>query len=132
MRLPLLLRFLAAALLSAQGWACSSDNESNVDQDSEWGPLAVIDVPNEGAEDSLGGHGALRISSDCVFLELEGGDARTTLVWKNSQVDWDPERRTIYYESYDGHRLELMDGDSVAVGGAAPYSEHPAMTVNRS
>ncbi|HSH22118.1 MAG TPA: hypothetical protein VK992_05870, partial [Candidatus Caenarcaniphilales bacterium] len=52
--------------------------------DSRWGPLAVVDVPNRPAALA---EGTLEVTDRCVFLIKQG--ERVLLVWPADETEWD-------------------------------------------
>lgn len=78
-----------------------------------WGPLAV--VAGDGSGDLALIEGILKVSDECVLLHERGEDV--LLVWPADRTSWDPDTKTINYESTDGAATTLRDGDLVTFGG---------------
>jgi len=121
----------AAVLLCALGAvACSpaspappsptADASPSQLEQGDWGPLAVIDFP-AGDTDLAALGGPLEISETCVVV------SGYTLIWRNSQTQWDPERRAIlFHEVFQGDEVvALADGDDVRLGGGEVFGELP-------
>lgn len=80
-------------------------------ESTEWGPLAVVDGASGSGRDGGLGPGVLRITEECVTL----GDV--TLVWRNSQTDWDSRSLEIAFDRGQRGSLTLLDGDILGLGG---------------
>lgn len=69
--------------------------------------------------------GTLDISPGCVRLVLKNKES-VLLVWPDP-TSWNASKQTIDFVSAFGDRLELRDGDQVALGGA---DRHPTVSPN--
>lgn len=103
-----------ACLVAAVGVACDgSDEEREVTGppvfESDWGPLAVVDGQFRGGTDKGNPPGTLQILEECVVYE------GATLVWRDSQVSWDPAEREISFSYVSRRDIVLADGDVVGI-----------------
>ncbi len=112
--------------------ACSDDQEP-AQSDAEnlagrdYGPLAVVDFPNDddGASLASGGDGVLEVSGTCVALRLSSG-RRVVPVWRADDVVWDSQNNAIIFsDSVGGETAELHDGDTLAIGGESLWGDVP-------
>ena len=112
------------ALLFAVGTSCGNDGESDVaDTQTDWGPLAVIDLPGGGGGDEFGGEGRLTITDKCVTVP-RASEGQVTLVWSTSNTTWDDQNKQISFTGITGNvDLVLSDGATVSVGGDVTNEE---------
>ncbi|MGH2445908.1 MAG: hypothetical protein ACRDGD_07705 [Candidatus Limnocylindria bacterium] len=76
-----------------------------------WGPLAVIEAPADGS-DMARLAGTLLIGETCASM---GG---TTPVFRNSEVHWSPDSRSItFWDPIANVAVDLRHGDHVGFGG---------------
>ncbi len=79
------------------------------------GPLAVVEDTGGGRSDALGGTGTVVVTDHCVELDVRG--TRRLLVWRSSDVRWDPAARAVVFSPEGGRATVLGDGTTVTVGG---------------
>lgn len=84
-----------------------------------WGPMAMVQDPLRDSLDQGFGPGQLIIGDACVTLRTEASE--TTLVFRDWQVIWNPASATIVFGDPSGELLELTTGDSLTLGGYAPW-----------
>lgn len=77
----------------------------------DWGPLAVVTVSGDQARTE----GTLRITTECVFLEM--GEGQGLVVWPAGPTRWNAGDRTIAFTNDSGGTVTLASGDVVAFGG---------------
>ena len=104
-----------ACLLVTVGVACDEGDEEREFTglpvfESDWGPLAVVDGQLQGGTEEGRPPGTLRILEDCVVYE------GATLVWRASQVHWNPDAGRIIFDVNTPGRITLADGDVVGIG----------------
>jgi len=88
----------------------------------EWGPMPMVHDESGVSLDAGLGPGTLVIGATCTTLEAEG--RVTTLVWRDWQVLWDRDARTIGFAALSGDDyFELADGDRLSLSGYAPWAE---------
>lgn len=86
----------------------------------EESPLATWDPSGvELFHDATVGSGTLRITDDCVLLQLDNAK-QVLLVWPEP-TSWNPSTQTIEFVSprAEQERMELRDGDQLRPGGSA-------------
>ena len=106
------LALVAAVLALFVAAACEADR---------WGPLAVIHEAAEVVIQVHGGEGDVEIGPDCVTLTNE--NRTITLVWRDSQTDWDGIPGQIVFHDVVRGDLRISDGDRIAVGGTRPKDD---------
>jgi hypothetical protein len=125
---------LGVATVLALLVACASPQASTMaaTEESEWGPLAVLEAPalsegqRRGRPEAEVGRGTLVISDECVYIGSppvgsdDGGPSGLTLAWLDIDVSWDPEERAITFkpEESDDPPVRLVDGTEISVGGS--------------
>jgi hypothetical protein len=84
-----------------------------------WGPMAVVQDTLHDSLDQGFGPGVLSIGEACVTFKGEGWE--TTLVFRDWQAVWDAAAGTIALQDPSGERLVLKTGDTLILGGYAPW-----------
>ncbi|MGH9052685.1 MAG: hypothetical protein ACRDWX_06700 [Acidimicrobiia bacterium] len=107
-----------------QGRSQSPTDPAISDTERSWGPLAVEPLP-EGSGAALIA-GTLKVTEDCVILDEQGEDV--LLVWPADRTSWNPESRTIAFETRDGQMVTLTDGDEVKFGGGGSSMEEDGLS----
>jgi hypothetical protein len=115
--------------------ACASPQASTTaaTEESEWGPLAVLEAPAL-SEGQVRGRpqaglapGTLVISDECVYIgsppvdsDVAAEPSGVTLAWLDIDVSWDPEERAITFkrEESDDPPVRLVEGIEISVGGS--------------
>lgn len=86
-----------------------------------WGPMAMVQDPLRDSLDMGFGPGTLNVGEACVTFRTEASE--TTLVFRDWQVIWDRANAAIVLGEPSGGVLELKTGDTLVLGGYAPWDE---------
>lgn len=126
--LPAVAIGLVALVLAWLAWAAWGPRSSTTSE--EWGPLAVSRHPTGG--DTALTSGVLRVSDQCVVLELPDGGV-ALVVWPGSQTEWDAADGRIRFHKPDGSVTELRDGQQVSLAGSGTLfdGDQPAEATSR-
>ena len=89
-----------------------------------FGPLAVIEDRGGGQSDALGGTGTVIVGERCVELDVQG--TRRLLVWRSTDVRWDPATRAILFAPRGQPPIVISGGTHITVGGEALPTDEPA------
>lgn len=115
---------MSAACGGGQGRLPGPTDPAISDAKRSWGPLAVVPPP-EGSGTALIA-GTLKVTEECVLLDERGEDV--LLVWPADRTHWNPESRTIAFETSDGQMLTLSDGQEVKIGGGGSSMEEGGLS----
>jgi len=83
--------------------------------------MAVVQDTLHDSLDQGFGPGVLAIGEACVTLRGQGWE--TTLVFRDWQVAWDAATGTITLQDPSGEPMVLKTGDTLVLGGYAPWDE---------
>ena len=124
MGVALVMTLVIAACGGDRGGSNEAADAATTDPARSWGPLAV-EPPPEGSATALIA-GTLKVTDECVLLDERGEDA--LLVWPAHRTRWNPDSRTITFETGDGQAVTLADGDEVTFGGGGSSFEEDGLS----
>jgi hypothetical protein len=83
-------------------------------------------VAGGGSGDTALIEGVLVVTDQCVLLDERGEDV--LLAWPADRTSWDPDSKTISFETTDGEAITLRAGDRVSFGGGGSNIEEDGQT----
>ena len=94
--------------------ASEANGSPSPPKSDRFGPLAV--VPATDGTDTARTEGTLRITDDCVFLEV--GSEQELLIWPDARTEWDKDTEQISFTNFDGTVVRVGDATPVVLGGS--------------
>lgn len=119
---------ITTLVVTACGGGRGGSNEAadaaTTGDDRSWGPLAIVPPPEASGQALIAG--TLKVTDECLLLDERGEDV--LLVWPADRTRWNPESKTISFETSDGRTVTLADGDEVAFGGGGSSVEEDGLS----